>query len=199
MEREVKFLLADLEGMRSRLESLGARLEKPRVHEYNLRFDRPGHELARSFQVLRLRRDAGVRVTYKGPGKMEGGVRARQEIEFEVGDFEAARALFESLGYHVSFVYEKHRTTYRLGALEVVLDETPLGNFAEIEGPDAASIRQAAARLGLRWEARIVGSYLDLFEAVKTKLELACRDLTFENFEGVRVAPEAMGAVFGDR
>jgi len=38
-EREVKFFIADLKEMFSRLSAAGAFKRKERVHEYNLRFD----------------------------------------------------------------------------------------------------------------------------------------------------------------
>jgi len=196
-ELEVKFLLSNLDAFISRLDSLGAKLESERTHEYNLRFDTPDRVLTRSFQVLRLRQDARARVTYKGAGRISGGGHARQEIEYCVDDFEAAKSMLEALGYEVSFIYEKYRMTYRLDDVEIVVDETPLGTFTEIEGPDAGTIQLAASRLGLDWESRIVESYMYLFETVKRSLGLPFRDLTFENFEGVAVTPNAMGAKIG--
>ena len=216
-ELEVKFLLSHPAALISRLEDLGAKLEAPRIQETNLRFDTPDQKLTRTYQVLRLRQDARVRVTYKGSGKLRGGVRARKEIEFEVDNFEAAKMLFEALGYEVSFIYEKYRTTYALHVpetghfgeeaaeaakpneeVEIVVDETPLGTFTEIEGENAGAIQLAASRLGLNWEARINDSYTYLFEKVKSSLALLCRDLTFENFEGVNVTPESMKVRIGD-
>lgn len=199
MEIEVKFLLSNRSALIGRLQGTDAVLESPRTHELNLRFDTPDRALTQTFQALRLRQDAKVRVTYKGPGKMDGGVRARQEIEFAVDDFDAAKAMFEALGYEVSFIYEKYRTTYHLDNVEIVLDETPLGIFTEIEGPDAEAIQLASDRLGLNWEARINDSYVYLFETVKRSLALPYRDLTFDNFKEIEVLPKQMKVVFGDR
>jgi adenylate cyclase class 2 len=193
IESEVKFLLNDLPGLQRRLETLGARLAAPEVREVNLKFDRPDRSLTQTFQVLRLRRDSRVRLTYKGPGRIVDGVNARKEIEFEAGDFEAAQAFLEALGFEVNLVYEKYRTSYELDGVEIVLDHTPLGDFAELEGPDGAAIAALAARLGLDWSARTVASYTFLFDEVKRSLGLAVRDLTFEDFEGVAVTPAALG------
>ena len=197
-EREAKFYLSDLSALEARLQSIGARRIKPRVHEMNLRFDTPSQDLTRTFQVLRLRQDSQVRLTYKGPGKIEAGVRNREEIEFAVGSFEAARNFLQALGYQVSFVYEKCRTRYELNDVEVVLDETPIGHFVEIEGPDGIVIRAAAAHLGLDWEARITESYLRLFQLARTSLGLAYRDMTFEHFNEMDVEPETMGVRVAD-
>ena len=69
----------------------------------------------------------------------------------------------------------------------------PYGPFAEIEGPDGAAIQSAAALLGLDWEARILDSYTVLFEQVRQALGFTFRDLSFENFKGIEVPPQALG------
>lgn len=193
-ELEIKLHISNLPGLANRLQSLGACLVQPRVHELNLRFDTADGELSRSFRVLRLRKDTQARLTYKGPGQTVDGVRAQQEIEFAVSDFEAARAFLEALGYSISVIYEKYRTTYELDGVLITLDELPYGNFAEIEGPDAESIRAIAGKLGVDWEARILDSYILLFEKLRDVLGFAFRDLTFVNFAGMTVSSTTFGA-----
>jgi adenylate cyclase class 2 len=83
-------------------------------------------------------------------------------------------------------VYEKFRSTYQLAGAEVVLDEMPYGNFIEIEGAPAA-IEVCVTQLGLSQHERILASYVDLFNIVKTALGLDFRDLSFTNFEGIAV------------
>ena len=197
-ELEAKFYIADLEALRVTLEGLGAVLVQPRTLELNLRFDDPEGTLTRSAQVLRLRRDTQNRLTYKGPPKIEGGVSARTEIEFTLDDFENAQALFKALGYQISMIYEKYRAMYRLGDVLVTLDEMPFGSFAEIEGPDSAQIQAVCREIGLLWPARTLQSYGVLFNGVKQKLGLAFRDLTFENFAEIRVAPSHLGLIPAD-
>jgi adenylate cyclase class 2 len=192
-ELEVKFYLPDLPALRARLETAGAQLVQPRVHEINLRFDTPSGDLTRSYRVLRLRQDTEARLTYKGPGELVDGVRSRQELEFTVSDFGTARHFLEALGYEVSVMYEKYRATYTLRGVLVTLDEMPYGYFAEIEGPDGASIRKTAEVLGLDWERRILDSYIMLFDRLRERLGLAFRDLSFENFEGLTVTGEMLG------
>lgn len=192
-ELEVKFYLADLPGLEARLQAAGASLSQPSVHETNLRFDTRDGALGRGYQVLRLRQDNEARLTYKGPGQLQGGARLRQEIEFTVGDFAAARRFLEALGFQVVLMYEKRRAAYRLGQVEVTLDEMPFGDFAEIEGLDSQDIREAAHNLGLDWEQRIVGSYTDLFEQARRALGFTFRDLSFENFASLQVHPEQWG------
>jgi adenylate cyclase class 2 len=190
-ELEVKFYLSKREAIEQKLSSLG-QVSEPRVHEVNLRLDTPEHTLLRGGRLLRLRQDRRARLTYKGLGSEQGGARLRQELEFTVSDFTTARKVFEALGYQVQMMYEKYRTTYRLGEVEADLDETPLGDFLELEGPDGERIRQAATRLGLDWAKRSLDSYTVLFERARENLGFDFRDLSFDNFRGMSVGPEAL-------
>jgi adenylate cyclase class 2 len=191
-ELEVKFYLSRRGELERRLDAMG-KITAPRVLEINLRFDTPDRSLTPEGRMLRLRQDTRARVTYKGPGVSQGGANLRQELEFTVSDFDTARKLFEALGYQVYTMYEKYRTTYQVGSLEVVLDELPNGDFLEIEGPDAESIHELAQQLGLNWDRRIMDSYIVLFERMRMQLGLTFRDLSFENFKGIDAKPEAIG------
>ena len=198
-ELEIKLYLADLPALKGKLEAAGAQLAEDRLHEINLRFDLPDGELTRTAQVLRLRQDTAARMTYKGPGETIAGVHARREIEFTVSDFQSAQALLETLGYQVSLMYEKYRTTYHLDNLHITLDEMPYGNFTEIEGSDTTAIHQAASRLGLRWEARILESYTSLFDHLRRKMGLTFRDLSFANFADLEITSHDLGVNPADR
>ncbi len=191
-EQEVKFYLANLPAFEKRLQQIGAQLVQPRTFEANLRFDTPDRSLTRARQVLRLRQDESVRLTFKGPQQFGSDVSVREEIEFEVSSFENARAFLEALGYQVSIRYDKYRTTYRLGDVEVVLDELPYADFAEIESPNTAGIQAAAAALGLKWDARSLDSYIGLFSSLRQGQALDAQNLTFEEVKQ-RVPAEAMG------
>jgi adenylate cyclase class 2 len=196
-ELEVKFNLSGRQKVEKRLAGKAA-VRAPRVHEVNLRLDTPDHALLYTGRLLRLRQDTRSHLTYKGPGSEQGGARLRQELEFTVSDFDTTLHLFEALGYTIMLMYEKYRTTYELGEVEVVVDETPIGDFLEIEGPDGKSIRQAANELGLDWEKRILDSYTMLFEHARASLGFKFRDMSFENFETLKVTPEELGVSPGD-
>jgi len=198
METEAKFYLSDLVALENKLVARDAKLEISRTHEYNLRFDTSDGAYTRTYRVIRLRRDGKIRLTYKGPGEIVEGVRTREEIEFEVSDFDAAQTFIESLGFNISFVYEKYRTTYHYGNCEIVLDETPYGNFIEIEGESGRDIQALAESLGLRWEARINDSYFGIFQMVRAALGVRFRDMTFANFAPHSVAPLHLGVTPAD-
>jgi adenylate cyclase, class 2 len=196
-ELEVKFYLSKRGTLEAKLNYIG-QVIAPRVHEVNLRFDTPDFSLTRSGRLLRLRQDTRARITYKGEGSDEGGARLRKELEFTVSDFDTSKALFEALGYQVYTMYEKYRTTYKVGNVEVALDEMPTGDFLEIEGPDSESIRGTANLLGLNWQARILDSYTMLFEHLRERLGFDFRDLSFENFKGMEISPETLGVIIAD-
>jgi adenylate cyclase class 2 len=170
-----------------------------RVLERNLRFDLPDGSLRAAGRVLRLRKDHETRLTYKGPSKLKRGVMSRREVELEVKDFEDARQLLEQLGYRAILSYEKYRATYALRKVHVMLDELPFGNFVEIEGPDSTTIEAAALRLRLKMSAAIGASYAALFDALRATLRLKFAELSFENFDGMRVTPAQLGVDPADR
>ena len=186
-ETEAKFYITQPSEMPRQIERLGGIVSGARVHELNLRFDKPGGDLRRLGQVLRLRRDRLVRLTYKGIGRASDGAISRLELEISVNEFDEARGLLEALGYIVVFIYEKYRTTYKLNDVELMLDEMPYGNFIEIEGR-AAALKPTAEKLKLNWEAAIPRSYSALFEGLSARRGLVFRDLTFENFKGLQIA-----------
>lgn len=189
LEVEVKFLVPDLANFRETLLAAGARLERPRVYERNVRYDTVDDRLLQRDELLRLRQDTVARLTFKGVDQSTGQSEAkvREEIEVEVEDFDRVASIIKRLGYEPKQVYEKYRETFWLGEVEVVLDEMPFGNFVELEGEEDV-IKAAADRLGLDWNRRIVTNYLDLMARLKAYHNLSFDDLTFANFEGLPVS-----------
>ena len=144
---------------------IGAAPSRPRHFEDNVLFDDAGASLRASGRALRLRRTAAAGiVTYKGPRIPGGAIKSRPEIEVTVGDADAAQQVLEALGYRPVFRYQKYREAFHWRDAEIVVDETPIGTFLEVEGP-IETIHAAAAALG-RGPADYVGeSYAALFAA----------------------------------
>jgi adenylate cyclase, class 2 len=197
-ELELKYYVQDLKKIEHHLIDLGAICVQPRIQELNLRFDTDDYSLGRAGKALRLRYDTQARLTFKGPSQSEEGVRLRQEIEFVADDFQAAQAFLLALGFKVSVIYEKYRTSYDLQGVHVVLDELPYGNFIEIEGEQASQIREMNERLGLNWEVRIPESYTVLFDRLRLNWNLQFRDLTFDNFVGLSFSAADLGVFPAD-
>jgi hypothetical protein len=109
--------------------------------------------------------------------------KVRDEIETVVTDAATLAAIFEGIGMHGWFRYEKYRTTYRLSArwakdLLIELDETPIGNFAELEGPPK-KIDRAARELGFSKEDYILKNYLTLYREECRRRGVEPRDMLF--------------------
>jgi len=198
LEQEVKFYIQVLPKLEERVRELGGVEKQSRVRERNLRFDTPLHELSGGFRVLRLRRDKKNRLTYKGKSDPTREVSARSELEVEVSDLETTKAILEALGYEVMVEYEKYRSAYMMGNVEISLDEMPFGNFTEIEGPDTDSIRKTAEKLGLDWDTRCKLSYLTLFYDLKDKMGLDMENLTFDAFEDLKITAEDLNLLPAD-
>jgi adenylate cyclase class 2 len=90
-------------------------------------------------------------------------------------------------------VYEKYRRVYRLGDVEVMLDELPIGAFAEIEAPSNTLIDGVTQMLGLDRTQAIPASYLALFETARGNTGFEFQDLTFKNFEGLTLSAADLG------
>jgi len=198
-EREIKFYIEDLKKIAERLRLCGAELTRSRILETNLRLDTKNHELAQQGKLLRIRTDDKVSVTYKANARVEGGVIARTEIEFEADDARMVQKLFEALGYRVIVTYEKYRSRYKLGDVVVVLDELPFGDFVEIEAPNNTLIEGVSMMLGLDFSKGMAINYLGLFEIFKSHRDVEIDDLTFENFEGLKVSAENLGVQPADK
>jgi adenylate cyclase class 2 len=165
VETEVKLKLRTPEEGRRLLSGQGARLVVPRHLEDNVLFEDERGSLLGGGKLLRLRRTpAGATLTFKGPRRVEGGMKSRVELETPVHEPERLHAILEALGYRKLFRYEKYREVYSLGDAEVVIDETPIGTFFEVEGEPAA-IRAVAASLGYAASDFISESYGALFLA----------------------------------
>jgi predicted adenylyl cyclase CyaB len=161
LEREIKFPGVELDQLRGRLAELEAERVGPAAFEDNWILDRE-EELLSSGRILRLRTDGQrARLTFKGPLRMEGNMKVREEREVEIESADEARALFENLGYAVVRRYQKMREEWQLGGVTIALDHTPIGDFAEFEGDGAETV---AKRCGLDPEKGEKRSYLRLYE-----------------------------------
>ncbi len=144
------------------------RVVKPRHFEENWVLDFEDARLRRSASLLRIRR-VGERgtITFKGPPQAHLSLKVREEVETEVAHPMRALAIFERLGLRPIYRYQKYRTEYRVqlpsgAALSVTFDETPMGNFLELEG-DERSIREFLRRFRLEEKPLLRASYPTLY------------------------------------
>jgi len=181
IETEVKFRVADADRLERQLRAAGFGLETPRTFERNVLYDTPERRLRGERQILRIRQYGEKWVlTHKAmPAAGEPGLyKQRVETETTVGDGETVAAILASLGYVPAFTYEKYRSEWSDGAGHCVIDETPLGTFAELEGSESWIDRKVAA-LGIDFADLTNLSYGRLFELWKEETGSEANDLTF--------------------
>jgi adenylate cyclase class 2 len=119
--------------------------------------------------ILTFKQPIGPKMGPDTGGASRGSYKVRDELELEVADAKVLARVFEGLGMNGWFRYEKYRTTFRLPdskawarGLLIELDETPIGTFVELEGPEAA-IDRAAEELGFSKREYVVQNYLGLY------------------------------------
>ena len=164
-ETEVKLAVASLEAPREALLRVGAVLIRPRHLEDNVLFDDAQGSMQGAGAILRLRRTPHEAVlTYKGPRRIEDGIKVREEQETVVEEPDSVAAILAHLGFQPVFRYEKYRECWGHREQEIELDETPIGTFIEIEG-DRDGIREVTAELGYQPSEYLSESYVGLFFA----------------------------------
>ena len=183
IETEIKFEVADLSVLAERLQTAGFKLHTPRSFESNVLYDTPTRQMRARTEILRIRSYAGRwTVTHKRlpddrPG--EDSHKHRVETETEVADGNTLADIFLSLGLVAAFRYEKWRTEWQDGEGHCVVDETPIGNYAELEGP-AEWIDRTALKLAVRPQDYITLSYGRLFDQWREQHASTAADLTFQ-------------------
>ena len=169
-ETEIKLEVLNPRRIKRRLGELGFRLVKRRHFESNYLFDFTDRRLCKANCLLRVRVvDRHGVLTFKGAPLRSQQYKIRREIESAVGDGQEVREIFGCLGLHEVFRYEKYRTVYAppgkddaSQAPNLVYDETPIGNFVELEGP-RRWIDEVAHQLGYARTDYITVSYGTLY------------------------------------
>lgn len=177
-EIEIKFVADDLRALARRLRKSGFRLATPRTHEVNTLYDLPGQPLRKRGDLLRLRQYGKLWIlTQKSKGK-SGRHKTRVENESQITDGKSMDAILRALGFAPTFRYEKFRSEWSDGNGHVVLDETPIGNFGEIEGPHRW-IDRTARQLEISTGNYITETYAGLFFAWKKRMQSDANEMTF--------------------
>jgi adenylate cyclase, class 2 len=183
IETEIKFRVRSVEELVARLRAAAFHEETPRAFESNILYDAPDRRMRARTEILRIRNYAGrCTVTHKrlpdvGPG--EDAHKHRIETETEVSDGDALAGVFQSIGLVPAFRYEKWRSEWSDGEGHCVVDETPIGDYAELEG-SAEWIDRTAARLGVAQSEYLTLSYGRLFDLWKAEHHSSANDLTFD-------------------
>ena len=179
VEREIKLRYDSVESARAAVLAAGATPLLGRRLQEDALLDTEDESLRRRRCVLRIRLENGnSRITFKGPVQ-PSVMKLRDEFETIVGDGVLLLRIFEELGFHVWFRYEKYREEFCHEEVIVAVDETPVGVFVEIEGSEQG-ITTMARLLGRRAEDYIVDSYRGLFLKHRDEVGIKGSDMVFE-------------------
>ena len=183
LEIEVKIACDDLEHLRRA--GFNLTLIRPRHFEDNWLMDWPDQRLFKQGAALRVRSvDREGWVTFKGEVEQSASslLKVREEIEAHTTAPQQMAELLERIGLRRAFRYQKYRTIYTLSLdgreLKIAFDETPMGNFIEIEG-DETGVLNAIERAGFPLSDIIRESYPELQAARCRERGLNLQDLVF--------------------
>lgn len=178
-EIEIKFRIDNLPALTRRLKQAGFKQLTRSTYEMNSLYDLPGQKLRKRGEMLRLRKYGETWVlTHKAKSKA-GRHKVRVELETPVENGPQMDAILRALGFAPTFRYEKYRAEWTDGKGHVVLDETPIGTFGEIEGPPRWIDRTAHA-LGISPDDYITQTYAPMFFEWKRRTHSLATEMTFK-------------------
>ena len=159
-------------------------VKKPRVYEKNVLYDNPKDLMQITNGRIRLRQSGeNVEFCYKKPIKDDSGIKKEIEHQVEVSNFEITQKILEMMEFQPNYAYERFRTKYFNGKVEIVLDEFPFANFMEIEGEEV-EILKIANLLELDFANNLVDSCDTLFANWRKTQNLPPTNMmTFETFD----------------
>ncbi|MFF2921889.1 class IV adenylate cyclase [Streptomyces celluloflavus] len=162
-ECEAKFLAVDVDGLQAKLTALGAIQAFPRTLLTRKIFENDALE---GGAWVRLR-DEGTRSTLTLKQVTDSTtIDGTTEIETEVSDLHTMAEILRNVGLREVRYQENYREEWRLGEVAFDFDTWPdLPTFLEIEGPDEASVRQAADLLDLDYAQARFGSVDEIYKS----------------------------------
>jgi adenylate cyclase class 2 len=184
VETEIKLRVTDRVATLDVIRRAGFSESVPRVFEANTLYDSSSKELRARGMLLRVRQvDNRGLLTWKGPSQ-PGPHKSRPELETAVVSPENMAGILEQLGYQPFFRYEKYRTEYSCPNAEgtLTVDETPIGDFLELEGP-GDWIDSTAEQLGFSRDDYVLDSYGRLYLAHCERHGLEPTHMTFASHD----------------
>jgi adenylate cyclase class 2 len=179
LEREVKLRFDSPEQAREAILAAGASPLRCRRLQEDCLLDTEDEMLRRRRCVLRIRTESGKSLmTYKGPVQ-PSRMKLRPEHETIISDGEVMLRVFEELGLHVWWRYEKYREEYSAEDVTIALDETPIGTFVEVEGGEHGILTMTEA-LGRSPADFVLDSYRGLFIKHRNEFGFAGNDMVFD-------------------
>jgi adenylate cyclase, class 2 len=165
-EIEAKFLAVDHDLVRAKLQALGAECAAPQRLMKRKNLDFKDKRLEKTGGWVRVRDEGGGKVTLAYKQVNDRTLHGTKEVQVTVSSFDETITLLQAIGLTVHSYQETKRESWRLGNVEVELDQWPwIKPFVELEGPSEAVLKAAASRLGLDWGAVCHGSVEVAYQA----------------------------------
>ena len=179
VENEVKIKIESVENFIELVLSIGAARASLRSLEDNILFDFPDDSLKRASCILRVRSVDGRGVlTYKGAPRPDAVFKSREELETGIENPGTAIEILERIGMKHRFRYQKYRQEFTFDNVHVAVDETPIGNYAELEGTED-EILNLAEKLGVAKSRFINRSYHALYLDYCREREITPQSMVF--------------------
>lgn len=157
VEFEATFANINKDQIRQKLGHVGAELIRPEFMQKRVVFNLPkGHEIEGGW--LRVR-DEGDKVTMSLKAMSGDGIERQKELEMTVSDFETGVKLLKAIGCEEKAFQESYRELWRLGDVEITIDEWPfLEPFVEIESDSQEKVKKVAEQMGFDYSEALFDS-----------------------------------------
>ncbi len=137
IEYECTVLNIDLDRIKSKLESLGA---KNKGEKFQKRYTYDFNPVRKN-SWIRLRTNGELTTLCIKQVVDKNAIGGTRELEVEVADFEEMNAILERLGYHHRNYQENKRNSYELNGVSIEIDSWPLiPTYLEIEGSSESEV-----------------------------------------------------------
>lgn len=161
IEFEAKFTNVDKKDIRSKLKKAGAKLVRSEFLQKRVALHLPKKSIKNGY--LRVR-DEGDRITVSLKYIAGKKIEDQKETQIVVDNFENAVSLLHSLGCTSKAYQETKREIWKLGTVDITIDEWPhLEPFVEIEGKSASLVQKVSEKLGFNYNEAIFGAVDTLY------------------------------------
>lgn len=184
IEYEATFPDISIDDLVSKLESLDAKLVKPRTLYKRVTFNFPHHD-PKKFQWVRVR-DEGDLITTTIKEFSGEGIEAQKEIEMVIDDFNSGVAYLRKLGCKEKAYQETYRQIWELDNVHIMIDEWPyLEPFVEIEGSNEKDVKAVSQELGFNYSDALFGGvtkqYAKKYNISYDRIDNNTARITFED------------------
>jgi len=156
IEYEATFENINKDGIRNKLEEIGANLTKPESLHKRITFNLPT-EIDTPHNFVRVR-DEGDKIMLTLKVIEGGSIEKQKEINLKIDSMEKAEELLLFLGCEKKAYQENKRELWEFENVEITIDEWPfLEPLVEIEGSSEEKVQEVAGKLGFDYKNAIFG------------------------------------------